>query len=68
MRADSPRQEDFAETLRRKLCLDIQAAINAVPDFDPSWYGVTAQNFRERFGIDVNGINALPNISIPRAL
>lgn len=60
MRIDSPRQEEFAEALRTKLCVDIQNAIQFVPAFDPQWRNAAVENFEARFKVQLQDTYALP--------
>jgi hypothetical protein len=63
MRSDSPRQEEFAEHLR-KWCPRIESAIVSVPPFDPVWETTVHDQFTEMFKIKMASVKTLPALSL----
>src|SRR5262249_32313858 len=45
---DTPKYYDFSEVLRKE-CPRIEAALDGVPKFDPSWEGLAQERFLETF-------------------
>lgn len=63
MRTDSPRQEEFAECLR-KWCPCIEQTLETVPAYDPSWETLAHDQFKETFRIAVAKQKTLPSLSL----
>lgn len=66
IRTDSPKQEDFTERLREKVCPMIEQALATVPDFDPAWEGIAHEGFENLFRISTQAQLKVPALVPPR--
>lgn len=67
MLPDSPKQEALADYLRQRFCHDIEQALPAVPQFDPSWLTVAGGRFQSRFQVYVGQQNTVPKLMLSMA-
>lgn len=61
----SPKQEEMADILRKKLCSSIEKALAATPPFDPTWEQVAHKQFEGLFKIQMQSQKTVPSLVLP---
>ena len=65
IRPDSPKQEEFAETLKDRVCPMIEKALIKVPVFDPEWGRIACDQFDHLFKIHLQSQTTVPSLTLP---
>jgi hypothetical protein len=68
MRPDSPRQEELADFIRKRVCPPIEQMLKNVPEFDPEWEARSCEQFRDLFRIQVQEQLTVPSLTLAKLI
>ena len=67
IRMDSPKQEQLAETLRQRVCPNVERSLQRVPPFDPAWQHLAHEQFEGLFAIVSQTQKTVPEITLQKS-